>query len=143
MTVTSNQFGQLIARDNNGKCKVVFVSDCAAGGSVFDIQLVNKVNNPNPSEMLSFAVSKLTDPNSKQGRRSHGLLTYYFCKILYDDPSISANRLVERLNAFLGRFGSAVSCDTTSQLILNEEMYRPSSHPAETPVQDTMNYINN
>lgn len=133
-SVTSNQFGRLIARDNNGKSKIVFVSDCTTGGSVFDIQMVNKVNNPSPSEMISFSVNKSTDPNTKKGRRSHGLFTYYFCKILYDDPSISAQRLVERTNAFLGRFGESINCDTTNPLIMNESIYLPYLHPAIDPI---------
>ena len=136
MNVTSNQFDKLIARDNNGKCKVVFVSDCAAGGSVFDIQNVNKVNNPNPSEMISFAVNKVTDHNSKVGRRSHGIFTYYFCKIIYDDPSISPKRLVERLNASLARFSGSIDYQMTNTLAEDEPMYKPCSHPTADPVDE-------
>ena len=138
--VTANQFGRLIARDNNGKCKVVFVSDCAAGGSVFDIQAVNKVNNPNPSEMISFAANKITDPNSKVGRRSHGIFTYYFCKIIYEDPSISPKRLVERLNASLARFSESVDCQMTNALAENEPMYKPGEHPSADPVEEIIDY---
>ena len=134
--VTADQFGQLIARDNNGKCKVVFVSDCAAGGSVFDIQNVTRVNNPNPSEMISFAVNKITDPNSKVGRRSHGIFTYYFCKTIYDDPAISPRRLVERLNGNLARFSESIDCQMTNPLAEGEPIYKPTEHPAQDPIDE-------
>ena len=106
---TSDQIGRIIARDSNCKCKVVFVSDSIPGGSVFDISQVNHVNRKDTSEMILFSANKSTDPSSKDGRRSHGIFTYYFSKIIYDEPSISAQRLVERLNGFLGRFGTSVS----------------------------------
>ena len=136
MNVTSNQFDKLIARDNNGKCKVVFVSDCATGGSVFDIQNVNKVNNPNPSEIISFAVNKVTDNNSKVGRRSHWIFTDYFCKIIYDDPSISLKRLVERLDASLARFSGSIDYQMTNTLAEDEPMYKPCSHPTADSVDE-------
>ena len=138
---TSEQIGRLIARDSNGKCKVVFVSDCVTGGSVFDISQVNRVNRKDTSDMLSFSVNKSTDPSTKEGRRSHGIFTYYFSKVIYDDPSISAQRLVERLNGFLGRFGTSVSCDTTSPAVMDEAMYSPCQHPADPAAQDPIDYV--
>ena len=138
---TSEQIGRLIARDSNGKCKVVFVSDCVTGGSVFDISQVSRVNRKDTSDMLSFSVNKSTDPSTKEGRRSHGIFTYYFSKVIYDDPSISAQRLVERLNGFLGRFGTSVSCDSTSPAVMNEAMYSPCQHPADPAAQDPIDYV--
>ena len=135
-TVSASQFGRLIARDNNGKCKVVFVSDCAAGGSVFDILSVNKVNNPNPSPMTSFGVNKAVDQNSKVGRRTHGIFTYYFCKILSEDPSISPKRMVERLNSSLARFNETVNCQMTNALAENEPMYNPCKDKPSDPVEE-------
>ncbi|KAK8899574.1 hypothetical protein M9Y10_001890 [Tritrichomonas musculus] len=139
-TVTSNQFGRLIARDNNGLCKVVFVSDCIAGGSVFDISMVNKVEKPNPSGMVSFSVDKLADPNSKDGRRSHGIFTYYFCKFIYECPNITPQRLVERMNASLKRFNMTFSCESTSQSVADEPMYKPSEHSSgKVPFDEFIN----
>ena len=135
--VTATQFGDIIARDNNGKCKIVFVSDCAAGGSVFDINAVNKVNKPNQSEMISFSANKITDPNSKEGRRSHGLLTYYFCKILYEDPAISPKRLVERLNGSLQRFNETIDYHITNPISEDQPIYNPCKDlPNDDPVDE-------
>lgn len=122
----SGKISEIIANDNNGSCKVVFVSDCACGGSVYDIQLAKSRQNPSP--MIAFSVNKSTDPNSKKGRRSHGLFTYYFIKVIYEDPDVSPQRLVERLNDFFIRFDSSVSCDTTNPGILDQPMYHPEHH---------------
>ena len=126
--VSSNQFDRLIARDNNGQCKVVFVSDCAAGGSVYDIQTVNKVNNLNPSDMISFFVNKVADTNSKECKRSHGIFTYYFCKFIYEDPSISPARLLEKMNISLSRFNITFEYKYNNSMIINDPIYAPNDN---------------
>lgn len=138
MDVTTDQIAHLIARDNNGKCKVVFVSDSTSSGTVFDISKVTQVGNPCPSPMLSFQVNKNTDPDSKEGRRSHGVFTYYFCKVVYDEPSVTARRVVERLNGFMNRLGHSVSCNSTDPAIMEQPMYNPNPHPEE-PQDDGTN----
>lgn len=115
--VSSNQFSKIIAERNNGKCKVILISDCTAGGSVFDFQSVNK------GKMISFSVNKATDPDSKEGRRSHGIFTYYFYKILYEQPNITPQRLFERMNASLKRFNETFSYYTTDKELENQPIF--------------------
>lgn len=88
--------------------------------------------------MLLFYTNKSTDPNSKEGRRSHGVLTYYFCKIIYDDPSTTAQRVVERLNAFMNRFGHSITCESTTPEVMNEPVYQPCPHPTEDPIDEAL-----
>lgn len=135
--VTPAELSYIISRDNNGKSKVVFVSDCTSGGTPYDISEVMTLDNPCPSPMLSFSVNKFTDPNSKEGRRSHGILTYYFCKAIYDNPDISAKRIVERLNSFMSRFSYSIKCDATTPEEMDKPIYDPSpSHPDDQPDED-------
>ena len=88
-----------------------------------------------------FHSHKSTDPTTKDGRRSHGIFTYYFSKIIYDDPSISPRRLVERLNGFIGRFGNSVSCDSTSPSVMDESMYCPIQNSADPNAKDPIDEI--
>lgn len=124
--LTTYQLGHVISNDNNGKCKVIFVSDCTNRRSVFDISEVNKVKS-NPSPMVSISTKKSVDSDSKEGRRFHGILTYYFCKVIYDNPSIPIQRAIDRINCFIDRFGQTVCCESTNQAIINEPVYH---HPA-------------
>ena len=132
--LTAYQLGHVISNDNNGKCKVIFVSDCTNSGSVFDISEVNKVKS-NPSPMISISTKKSVDPDSKEGRRSHGILTYYYCKVIYDNPSIPIQRAIDRINCFINRFGQTVCCELTNQAIINGPVYDPCHHPANEPLE--------
>ena len=133
-TVTAYQLGHVISRDNNGKCKVIFVTDTRSSGSVFDISEVTTIGNPCPSKMLSFSMNKSTDPNTKEGRRTHGIFTYYFCKIIYDEPAVTAQRVVERINGHIGRFGQSINCEATDPSIMDDPVYDPCQHSEEDPI---------
>ena len=141
--LTAYQLGHVISHDNNGKCKVIFVSDCTSSGSVFDISEVNKVGNSCPSPMISISTNKSTDPDSKDGQRSHGILTYYFCKVIYDNPSIPVQRAVERINSFIDRFGQSVCLELSNRGILNDPIYEPCHHPAGDPLDEAVEEIEN
>lgn len=117
-SVPCSEYGKIISENYNGRCKVVFISDSIAGGSVFDISSL-----PNDSDVISFSVTKSTNPESKEGRRSHGIFTYYLCKIFKDDPDISPERLAERMNPSLQRFNETFVCDVSNQDSKNESIY--------------------
>ncbi|KAK8896820.1 hypothetical protein M9Y10_014741 [Tritrichomonas musculus] len=121
-SISCNEFGRLIADNYNGRCKAVFISDCTSGGSVFDIKTVQ--NSSAPSKVLSFYVNKTTDPDSKEGRRSHGIFTYYWCKILYECPNITPKRLNERMDASVKRFNENFVCECTDPNLENQPIFK-------------------
>ena len=110
-SISCNEFGKLISENYNGRCKAVFISDCTSGGSVFNI---NSVANES-SNIISLSANKTTDPDSKEGRRSHGIFTYYLCKILNECPNITPKRLCERMNPSLERFNELFICQLSSK----------------------------
>ncbi|KAK8834655.1 hypothetical protein M9Y10_026473 [Tritrichomonas musculus] len=118
-TISCNEFGKLISENYNGRCKAVFISDCTSGGSVFDIKSV-----ANNSDVISLYVNKTTDPDSKEGRRSHGIFTYYLCKILNECPNITPKRLIERMNPSLERFSETFTCEVTSHDSENQPIFK-------------------
>ncbi|KAK8878549.1 hypothetical protein M9Y10_005329 [Tritrichomonas musculus] len=107
-SISSSDLGKLIAESYNRRCKAVFISDTTSGGSVYDIISVNKESN-----IISLSAGKSTDPDSKEGRRSHGIFTYYFCKIIYENPNITPYRLAERMNPSLKRFNETFFCEVS------------------------------
>lgn len=135
-TLTAYQLGHVICRDSNGRSKVLFVSDCTSSGSVFDISRVGSLEDREASPMISISTKKSADPDSKEGRRSHGILTYYLCKVIYDDPSVTVERCVDRLNSFIARFGQTVICEVTDPKVLKGSMYNPCHHSCHHPAVD-------
>ena len=121
-SISCSEFGKLIAENYNGRCKAIFISDSTCGGSVFDIRPV--INSGKPSNVISLYASKSADPDSKEGRRSHGIFTYYLCKILNDEPSITPHRLAERMNSSIKRFDEAFVCEATDINIENQPLFK-------------------
>ena len=120
--VPKDAIADVIASNCNGKAHYVFINDCTSGGSIFDIPLVIKHNKP-IKNLLSFSVEKDGTPESKQGRRSHGLLTFYFCKAINDRPDITPNDLIEQMNQDLRRFKIKFNCAITDQELANAPIF--------------------
>lgn len=117
-SISCNEFGRIISQNYNGRCKAVFISDTTASGSVFDINSVGSGSN-----IISLYASKSSDPDSKEGRRSHGIFTYYLCKILNECPNITPHNLILRMNASLKRFDETFVCEVTDHLSENQPMF--------------------
>ena len=73
--------------------------------------------------MISFFVEKSFDPESKEAKRSHGIFTYYFCKITTDCPNITPNRLVDRMAPSLKRFGEIFRCEITDHKLADRPVF--------------------
>ena len=98
---------EIISKNRNIDTRVTFITDCLGGGSVFDIQGL-----PNA---IAFSVLKTESTEEKEVKRSHGIFTYYFCKITSDCPNITPNRLIERMNPSLSRFNEKFTCEFSNE----------------------------
>lgn len=97
----------VISKNSNPQLRVMFITDSLSGGSFFNIN--------GSSNMISFWVRKTSDSDSKDAERTHGIFTYYFCKIIGDCPNISPNRLIERMNPSLTRFDEEFQCEMSNK----------------------------
>ena len=113
-SVSRGILGEIIAQSCTGKPRVMFITDCIGGGSVFDINYSGKENKYHQSNLISFFVRKVYSPESKKSKRSHGICTYYFSKITSECPTITPNRLIERMNPSICRFDEVFVCEVTS-----------------------------
>ena len=122
-SLSTGVVGDIISQNCNGKAHVMFITDCCNGGSVFEINTVDPNTNKTPTNFLSFFVRKSHAPDSKECKRSHGIFTYYFCKIINECPSITPNRLIERMNQSLKRFGEVLSCEITDAKLAESPIF--------------------
>ncbi|KAK8834137.1 hypothetical protein M9Y10_019525 [Tritrichomonas musculus] len=102
-TLSKGSISHIISSNNNDQLRLIFITDTIAGGSVFDIDGCQNA--------ISFSVQKTNSNVEKEVERSHGIFTYYFCKIISDCPNITPNRLVERMNPSLTRFNEVFTCE--------------------------------
>lgn len=118
---SASEIGSLIAENYNGRCKAVFISDSTASGSVFNINAVR--NGSLPTNIISLSANKSSNPDSKEGRRSHGIFTYYLCKIFNDCPNITPYNLARRMNDHLYRFHESFNCEVTDHDAENQPIF--------------------
>ena len=116
--VSISSINEIIAQNNTVKERVIFITDCIEGGSVFNIPHTNTESN-----MISLFVNKLYSPQSKEAKRSHGIFTYYFLKITNDTPNITPVRLMERMKPSLKRLNQAFCYDFTNEQLSNQPLF--------------------
>lgn len=113
-TLHEGVVGNVITSNCNNKARVIFITDSYNGGSVFDIHSVNFENNKKPTNLISFSVKKEEKSLSKEVKRSQGIFTYYFCKIIGECPNVTPDQLIESINPSILRFNEFLSYDTTN-----------------------------
>lgn len=86
----------VIKSNYNEKSRTVFIADSIGKGSVFNVD--------DCANIISFSAKKPEPCEYKDIEQSHGIFTYYICKIISEYPNITPNELVERLNLSLVRF---------------------------------------
>ena len=106
-SLSKSSVGEVISNNSNENNHVMFITDSLGSGSVFNIN--------GCSNMISFSVQKTGSTEYKEAKRSHGIFTYYFCKIIGDCPNITPNRLVERMNPSLNRFNESFTFETSNK----------------------------
>lgn len=113
-TLHEGVIGNVISHNCNNKSRVIFITDSYNGGSVFDIHSVNLENNKTPTNLISFSIKKEERSLSKEIKRSQGIFTYYYCKIISDCPDVTPDQLVENINPSILRFNQFLSYDSTN-----------------------------
>lgn len=117
-TFPKNSISKLISLNENKKVKIMFITDCLTGGSLFDIE--------NCKNAIAFYVKKNENNDSDDNNeieKSHGIFTYYFCKIISENPSVTPNRLVERMNPSLSRFNESFTCEFIDSHLGDEPIF--------------------
>lgn len=121
-TFSNTDFGKLVGEKSNGRARILIVSDSTSDGSIFNIKAVKKAKNPNSTEIVSFSVCKNL-LNQKQKRKSQGLLTYYFCKLLRQFPNSSPKQMAHMLNVSLERFKQVVNTNLSNENLSEQPLF--------------------
>lgn len=116
--MSSKEFGQLVGGKSNGTAKIIIISDCGSGKTVFSMKAATNTENAHTSPMINFSVDKkILTPRER--RMSQGLFTYYFSKLVRQFPNASPKEMVDMLNISFERFkitfSSLVSFDTLDE----------------------------
>lgn len=114
-SLSKSSIQEIISQNCNENVKTIFITDCLGGGSVFDIS--------NCSNAICFSVNKSVQNESGEIQRTHGIFTYYFCKITSESPYITPSRLVERINASINRFNEVFECQFSNKELVESPLF--------------------
>lgn len=113
--LTKSSIGKIISTHCNGKSRILLITDSLNGESVFDIE--------GGKNIISFSVRKERIDETKRNRRSHGIFTYYLCKLINDQQNITPDELEKKMNSFLERFNEVFISETTNIKLLKKPIF--------------------
>ena len=123
-SIPSNQISSLVAKECNPKIRVMFLTDCRTGDTVFDATAMKSEVSSDTLSIVSFSANKDKVPkDNKDMKRSHGIFTYYFCNVTSEAPNMSPNRLKERIDPYLLRFNETFEVETTNPEMLESPIF--------------------
>ena len=105
-TLFRDEITEVINKYSNDQLRVTYITDITSSGSVFNIDDV--------SNAVSFSIKK-TGHRTKETKFTHGIFTYYFCKLTNDSPQITPSQLIEKMNSSLKRFNEEIICECADQ----------------------------
>lgn len=109
--------GRIVEANYTGNTKLVFITDSIGSGPAFTI------NTEPHKNMTSISVDKTADPRSIEYEQSHGIFTYYFCKIISENPNITPNALAEKMDSYLSRFGEKIRIENSDSSLAESSLY--------------------
>lgn len=123
--VIDDQLVEEISANKNTSSRIVLMSDCCHGGSIWDIQNGQVHGKPLPSNILSVAATndRQTAKQMYTDRKEQGLFTYNLMKILNSNPKMSPIDCKKKLVGCLRKFGQTVTLASTSPEMLNQPLF--------------------
>lgn len=122
--ITDTELGILFRQKKDARIKIFIFSDCTTGGSIFSMKNVKKdMNLPN---IVSISANK-SSLMPKEKRMSHGLLTYYFCKLIMNFADSSVKKMIDLLNMSMRRFGITFTPIVSDEELLDRQMISGAS----------------
>lgn len=101
--LTDIELGVLVGQNSQAVTKILVFQDCICGGTIINIKTAKTTGKGNCPDIVTFSVNK-SDLMPKDKRLSHGIFTYYFCKLIRQFSSSTVKRMGELLNMAMGRF---------------------------------------
>ena len=94
----------LLQSRKKSNAKVILLSDCCHSGSIWDIQSEKKSDLPGNVMSLSAARDSQTAKQTSIGGTDQGIFTFYFFKLLEQNPSITPTQMESQINQYISKY---------------------------------------
>lgn len=104
--ILQDDLSKFIFEKCHEKGKILLLSDCSSGDSIFNIDLIRQLvedTHKHIAEIVSFSLNK-KGLKPRERKLTHGLLTFYFCKFIKMYPNCTPKEVVDMLNGAFKRF---------------------------------------
>ena len=114
--IVDDQLAEYLQKYATGTCHTILLTDCCHSGSMWDIQSCKRMKVKLPPHIMSLSAAKdsQTAKQTKIGQKEQGIFTYYFWKIINENPKISAKQMEGKLNPLIGKFKQHFTIASTS-----------------------------
>lgn len=120
--LSSVEFGEIVGGKSNGTSRILIISDVSCGRSIFSMKAAKSTDNAHCSEICTFTIDK-SQLSPKERRKSQGLFTYYFCKLIRQFPNSTPQDMVDMLNISFERFKETFSTLVSSDDINDKPLF--------------------
>lgn len=124
--ITDDEISILVGQYGDAALRVFVFQDGICGGTIVNIKTARSASKGNCPDIVTFTVSK-NDLTPKEKRLSHGIYTYYFCKLIRQFSESSVRRMAELLNMSMKRFGVSVTPTVSGDELLERSMIQGAS----------------
>ncbi|KAK8858090.1 hypothetical protein M9Y10_013190 [Tritrichomonas musculus] len=109
----------------NPDCKTLLLTDCCHSGSIWDIQSGNFNGRVLPPNVMSISAAEdeQTSKQTKIDGTYQGIFTFYFFKLLLENPNYTPKELEKDIKPYLNQFEQCYVVATTSESMLNEPIF--------------------
>lgn len=106
--------------------KLCLISECCHSKPVFDFKEAELNGKKIPPNVISFTTARTADNpiQSSAGGTDQGIFTFYFCKLLSQDDSMTPESLKSQIEQYLNRFQQNFVVFSSSDSILNEPLFK-------------------
>lgn len=124
--IVDDQLVEYLEKYANGKARVLLLTDCCHSGSIWDLQSAQKAKKKLPKNIISISAAKdsQTAKQANIGKKSQGLFTYYFWKIVNENPNITAKQIEAKINPFLQKFKQVYQFAATAGGPENQPLFK-------------------
>ena len=124
--VVDDKLADVLASSGKPDSSVVCLfNDCCHSGTIYDLKpgLFNGNQMPTKIFSLSAACDAQTAKQTSVGGKDQGIFTFYFLKLLSQDPSLTPITMEAQINQYLKKFDQTYMCSSTSPEVLNKPCF--------------------
>ena len=123
--IVDDELVKILGENANGTTKILLLTDCCHSGSIWDLQSAGKRGGKLPNNILSISAAKdsQTAKQTRMENKDQGIFSFFFWKLVNENPKATASALESRMNEKLNKFKQHFTAFATSSNMMKEPLF--------------------